>query len=98
MLGIDTSPRPQTARRYHRALPQGTGLEIQLRKNDLPKVLRPSATASDQLSQEEVRPLEPVATQEEDQIDDSQGMLEVVVEAEAIAEADVMFLIVGKQS
>jgi hypothetical protein len=67
-IGIDTSSRPPSPRRYHRALPQSSGLQVQLRKDDLPQVLRSSATPCNQLPKEEVRPHQPAAAEEEDQV------------------------------
>ena len=67
-LGIDPPPRPPSARRHHRAVPQGPGVKVQLREDDLPKVLRQTTAASDQLQEKEVRTHQPAATEEEDKV------------------------------
>ena len=41
-LGIHSTPCSPSPRWYHRAISQGIGLQIQLRQDDLPKVLRTS--------------------------------------------------------
>eukprot|EP00929_Paragymnodinium_shiwhaense_P114986 TRINITY_DN8355_c0_g1_i2.p1 TRINITY_DN8355_c0_g1~~TRINITY_DN8355_c0_g1_i2.p1 ORF type:complete len:113 (+),score=18.81 TRINITY_DN8355_c0_g1_i2:9-347(+) len=49
------------ARWCHRAFPGRAREEVQLRQDDLPKVLRTPACACSQLPQEEVRPHQPAA-------------------------------------
>jgi hypothetical protein len=66
--GIDSALGPPSARRYHRAVAQGLGLQVQLREDDLPKVLCSSASPCHQLPEEEVRPHESAATEEEDKV------------------------------
>ena len=39
-LGVNPPPRPPPSRRYHRAVSEDPGLEVQLRQDDLPQVLR----------------------------------------------------------
>jgi hypothetical protein len=68
LTGIDSPSRPPSSRWYHRALAQGPGLQVQLREDDLPQVLRPPASPCDQLPQEEVWSHQPTAPQEEDQV------------------------------
>jgi len=55
-------------RRHYRALPEGSGFKVQLRKDDLPQVLRASAATSDQLPQEEVWTHQSAPTEEEAEV------------------------------
>ena len=41
--GVDPPPGPAPARRHHRALAPHVGAKVQLRKDDLPQVLRQAA-------------------------------------------------------
>ncbi len=66
--GVHPPPGPPPPRRHHRALAQGAGLQVQLRQDDLPEVLRASAAAGDQLPEEEVRAHEPAAPEEEAEV------------------------------
>ena len=66
--GVDSPPGPPSSWRYHRALAQGARVQVQLRQDDLPQVLRPSPAARDQLPQEEVRPHQPAEAEEEAQV------------------------------
>ncbi|PYI36481.1 ubiquitin-domain-containing protein [Aspergillus indologenus CBS 114.80] len=69
--GVHPSPRPPSPWWYHRALPQGPRLQVQLREVHLPQVLRSSPSPCHQLPQEEVRSHQPAPPQEEAQVNDS---------------------------
>merc|ERR1712072_331374 len=78
--GVDSSPCPASAWWSYRAFAQGPCLQVQLREDDLPKVLRPSATTSHQLPQAEVRSQQPAPPKEEDQISVSPSSMDMYVE------------------
>ncbi|OTB13212.1 hypothetical protein K445DRAFT_337106, partial [Daldinia sp. EC12] len=69
--GVYPPPGPPSPWWYHRALAQGSRLQVQLRQDDLPQVLRPSSSPCHQLPQAQVRPHQPASTQEEAQVNDS---------------------------
>ncbi|EAT86934.2 hypothetical protein SNOG_05870 [Parastagonospora nodorum SN15] len=69
--GVDSALGPPSPWRHHRAFAQGARLQVQLRQDDLPQVLRSSATEGCQLPQEEVRPHQPAPPQEEAQVNAS---------------------------
>merc|ERR1712036_87566 len=77
--GVDSSPCPASAWWSYRAFAQGPCLQVQLREDDLPKVLRPSATTSHQLPQAEVRSQQPAPPKEEDQISVSPSSMDMYV-------------------
>jgi hypothetical protein len=79
--GINASFGTPTSRRYHRAIAQGSGLKVQLREDDLPKVLRSSPTSCHQLQKEEVRPHKPATTKEEDKVVVERMVRRVAMEA-----------------
>lgn len=70
IAGVNPPLGSPTSRWYHRAIAQGSCLQVQLRKDDLPKVLRPTTTASHQLPKEEMRSHQPASTKEEDKVND----------------------------
>jgi hypothetical protein len=59
--------RPPSTRWNHRALPQSARIKVQLRQDDLQKMLRPSTRKSNKLQKEEVWPFQLSPTKEEDQ-------------------------------
>merc|ERR1712194_876061 len=59
--------------RCDRAHSSGVGAQVQLRSSDLPYVLRSSSGSGHQLQEEEVRSQQPVASQEEAEVDLLQG-------------------------
>merc|ERR1711935_1212484 len=67
--GIDAALGLEIERRSLRSFPCCACQEIQLRKADLPQVLRPSSSQGSQLPQEKVRTHQSIATQEKAQID-----------------------------
>jgi ubiquitin len=54
-IGVDPAPGPPPAWRYHRALAEGSSLQVQLRQEHLPQVLRTSHDPTP-LSQPNPRP------------------------------------------
>jgi hypothetical protein len=52
--GVNSALGPPFAWRYYRAIAQSARLEVQLRQDDLPEVLRPLASACHELQEEEV--------------------------------------------
>jgi len=73
LTGVNPPPGPPSARWYHRAIAQGTRVQVQLRQDDLPEVLRASAAPGDQLPQEEVRSHQPAPPEEEAEVDETLG-------------------------
>ena len=71
LTGINTSPRPPSPRRHHRTIPQSACLDLQLRQDDLPEVLRSAATSCYQLQEEEVWAHQSVETEEEVEVEKS---------------------------
>ncbi|KFY00266.1 hypothetical protein O988_03423 [Pseudogymnoascus sp. VKM F-3808] len=65
ILGIDSPPCPPSPWWYYRAIAEGPGLQVQLRQDDLPQVLRPPPSPCDQLQEEEVRTHQPAPPKEE---------------------------------
>jgi hypothetical protein len=65
-LGIHTPSCASSPRRHHRALTESPSKQVQLREDDLSEMLRSSATACDELQEEEVRTYQPATTKEED--------------------------------
>ncbi|KAF8863192.1 hypothetical protein BDZ45DRAFT_136726 [Acephala macrosclerotiorum] len=71
LIGIDSPPCSSSPWWYHRAISQSPCLQVQLREDDLPQVLRPSPTPCHQLQKEEVRPHQPTPTKEEAKVNGS---------------------------
>lgn len=67
--GVDAPPGAAPPGRHHRAVSAHPGPEVQLRQNDLPQVLRETPSPRYQLSQEQVRPHQQLAPQEEVEVD-----------------------------
>merc|ERR1712098_551346 len=69
--GVHSSPCSPSPWWYHRAIAQGPCFQVQLRQDDLPKVLRPSPSPCYQLQKEEVRSHQPTPTKEEAEVNGS---------------------------
>merc|ERR1712226_47837 len=78
---VDTPSGSATEGWHHRAQLENVGVQVQLRQDDLQKVLRSSSPEGHQLPQEEVWPHQQPATQEEAEVD-----------ARATHDGDVMWL------
>merc|ERR1712093_782941 len=83
--GVDPPPCPPPPRWHHRAVAPHPCVDVQLRQDDLPQVLRAPPAARDQLPQALVRPLVAAPPQEEAQVSHSRSAAETGTRAWGLA-------------